>query len=180
MHYQLVKHVQCNGIFYSVDIFPFHRSCYFTTCIKAENVQTAIIEFNNWTSQEISLYDEEESVEVEWTVGPIPIDDDIGKEIIIRYDTDIAIAETVSGNYYPINSRIWIKEEDRQFTVLTDRSEGGGSIKDGSIEIMVHRRLLYDDRFVVGEPLNETAYDEGLVVRGRHFLIVEPPASSAR
>ncbi|CAF4333405.1 unnamed protein product [Rotaria sp. Silwood2] len=45
---------------------------------------------------------------------------------------------------------------------------------------MVHRRLLYDDRFVVGEPLNETAYDEGLVVRGRHFLIVEPHASSAR
>ncbi|CAF4317881.1 unnamed protein product [Rotaria sp. Silwood2] len=59
-----------------------------------ENVQTAIIEFNNWTSQEISLYDEEESVEVEWTVGPIPIDDDIGKEIIIRYDTDIASEST--------------------------------------------------------------------------------------
>ncbi|CAF3130643.1 unnamed protein product [Rotaria sp. Silwood2] len=64
------------------------------TCIKAENVQTAIIEFNNWTSQEISLYDEEESVEVEWTVRPIPIDDDIGKEIIIRYDTDIASEST--------------------------------------------------------------------------------------
>ncbi|CAF4737494.1 unnamed protein product [Rotaria sp. Silwood1] len=178
------------------------------TCIKTENVQTAIIEFNNWASQELSLYDGGEFVEVEWTVGPIPIDDDIGKEIIIRYDTDIAseskyytdangrevlerkrdyrptwnytVTETVSGNYYPINSRVWIKEKDRQFTVLTDRSEGGSSIQDGSIEIMVHRRLLYDDQFGVGEPLNETAYGEGLVVRGRHLLIVEPPASSAR
>ncbi|CAF1518075.1 unnamed protein product, partial [Rotaria magnacalcarata] len=59
------------------------------TCITAESVQTAVIVFNDWTSQEISLYDEGEFVEVEWTVGPIPIDDNMGKEIIIRYDTDI-------------------------------------------------------------------------------------------
>jgi lysosomal alpha-mannosidase len=44
---------------------------------------------------------------------------------------------------------------------------------------MLHRRLLYDDNLGVGEPLNETAFGEGLVVRGRHFLIVEPPTSSA-
>ncbi|CAF3927481.1 unnamed protein product, partial [Rotaria sp. Silwood1] len=60
------------------------------TCIKAQNVQTAIIVFNDWASQEISLYDEGKSVEVEWTVGPIPINDNIGKEIIIRYDTEIS------------------------------------------------------------------------------------------
>jgi lysosomal alpha-mannosidase len=60
-----------------------------------------------------------------------------------------------------------------------DRSEGGGSIRDGSVEIMVHRRLLYDDARGVGEPLNEVAYGDGLVVRGKHILIVEPPASSA-
>ena len=46
----------------------------FSTCIKAESVQTAVIVFNDWTSQEISLYSEGEFVEVEWTVGPIPID----------------------------------------------------------------------------------------------------------
>ncbi|CAF3324143.1 unnamed protein product [Rotaria socialis] len=178
------------------------------TCVKAVSVQTAVIVFNDWTSQEISLYDEGEFVEVEWTVGPIPIDDNMGKEIIIRYDTDInsqskyytdangrevlertrdyrptwnyTVVENVSGNYYPINSRIWIKDQNRQLTVLTDRSEGGGSILDGSIEVMVHRRLLYDDRLGVGEPLNEVAYGEGLVVRGQHFLIVEPPTASAR
>ncbi len=60
-----------------------------------------------------------------------------------------------------------------------DRSQGGASIKDGSIEVMVHRRLLYDDRLGVGEALNESAYGQGLVVRGKHFLIAEPPASSA-
>jgi lysosomal alpha-mannosidase len=60
-----------------------------------------------------------------------------------------------------------------------DRSHGGGSIHDGSIEIMIHRRLLYDDGFGVGEALNETAYGQGLVVRGRHVLVLQPPESSA-
>ena len=114
-------------------------------------MQTAIIVFNDWASQEISLYDEGNTVEVKWTVGPIPIDDNVGKEIVLRYDTDIAsqskfytdangrevlertrdfrptwnytVVETVSGNYYPVNSRIWIKDQNRQLTVLTGELE---------------------------------------------------------
>ncbi len=66
------------------------------------------------------------------------------------------------------------------FLICLDRSEGGGSIRDGSIEIMLHRRLLYDDKHGVGEPLNETAYGQGLVVRGRHVLVLQPPALSAQ
>ncbi len=117
------------------------------TCQKSELVQSALIIFNDWASQEVNVYDGLSTVELEWTVGPIPIDDNIGKEVIIRYDTDIASAskyytdangrevlerirdyrptwnytviENVSGNYYPINSRIWIKDQQRQFTVLT-------------------------------------------------------------
>jgi lysosomal alpha-mannosidase len=44
---------------------------------------------------------------------------------------------------------------------------------------MVHRRILHDDSEGVDEPLNETAFDKGLVVRGKHLLILESPASSA-
>ncbi len=108
-----------------------------------------MIIFNDWASQEINLYDNEEVIEMEWIVGPIPIDDQIGKEIILRYDTDIqsqekfytdangrevlerrrnyrptwnyTVVEPVSGNYYPINSRIWIKDQTKQFTVLNGR-----------------------------------------------------------
>ena len=128
------------------------------TCVKGQLIQTAIIVFNDWASQEFHLLDDAKMVEVEWTVGPIPIDDNIGKEVIIRYDTDIdskatfytdangrevlerkrdyrptwnyTVIETVSGNYYPINSRIWIKEPNRQFTVLT----GKKTISDRQLE----------------------------------------------
>ena len=60
-----------------------------------------------------------------------------------------------------------------------DRSEGGASINDGSIELMIHRRLVYSESTSLGEPLNETAYGKGLVVRGKHVLILETPNNSA-
>ena len=41
-------------------------------------------------------------------------------------------------------------------TILTDRSQGGTSLQDGSIELMVHRRTVKDDSRGVDEPLNET------------------------
>ena len=44
---------------------------------------------------------------------------------------------------------------------------------DGQIELMIHRRLLFDDAFGVGEPLNENAFGQGLVVRGKHWLQYE-------
>lgn len=108
-----------------------------------------MIVYNHWTSQEIHLYNGAEDVEVEWTVGPIPFEDGLGKEIILRYDTQIdsrdkfytdangrevlerrrdyrptwnyTVHEPVSGNYYPVNSRIWIKDRNTQFTVLTGK-----------------------------------------------------------
>jgi lysosomal alpha-mannosidase len=109
-----------------------------------------LIIYNDWASFEVSLYPGSLAVEIEWTVGPIAIDDGIGKEVIIRYDTDIesaaifytdangrevlqrirdyrptwnyTVTEPVSGNYYPVNSRIWIKDGTRQFTVLTGKN----------------------------------------------------------
>ena len=58
----------------------------------------------------------------------------------------------------------WCKFFLFQFTILTDRSQGGSSMQDGDMEIMIHRRLLYDDAFGVGEPLNESAFGQGTVM----------------
>ncbi|CAL1274579.1 unnamed protein product [Larinioides sclopetarius] len=166
--------------------------------------------FNPWLSQVIRLYKNSENIEFKWIVGPIPIDDQIGKEIITRFDTDLksdglfytdsngreillrkrdyrptwklSVAEPVAGNYYPVNSRIYIRDKKRnlQLTVLNDRSQGGSSIKDGSVELMIHRRLLHDDAFGVGEALNETGVNgHGLVITGSHFLILSNMTKAA-
>jgi lysosomal alpha-mannosidase len=165
--------------------------------------------FAPWISQVVRLYKGQPAIEVEFTVGPIPIEDHLGKEIISRFTTNLetnAIWYTdangrdmqkrvrnyrptwrynntcpVAGNYYPVNSRIYIKDvsKDVQFTILTDRSQGGSSMMDGSIELMVHRRLLYDDKRGVGEPLNETGLlGEGLVIKGKHWVILDDQANS--
>ena len=64
--------------------------------------------------------------------------------------------------------------------VLTDRSQGGTSMVDGQVELMVHRRLLHDDNKGVVEPLNETAYGTGLVVKGTHWLHLAEGDSAAK
>ncbi|KAG1649694.1 Lysosomal alpha-mannosidase [Nymphon striatum] len=154
--------------------------------------------FSPWVSQVIRLYKGEDHAEFEWLVGPIPNMDKIGKEVISRFDTNmesgpsfytdsngreilqrvrdkrpdytISGGEPVAVNYYPVNSRIFIKDKSTQLTILTDRSQAGASIYQGSMELMVHRRLLYDDGFGVDEPLNEVAYGVGVVARGIHYV----------
>ncbi|KAI1716495.1 alpha mannosidase middle domain-containing protein [Ditylenchus destructor] len=89
--------------------------------------------------------------------------------------------EPVSGNYYPVNSRIILSDEQTQMTVLTDRSHGGSSLIDGQIEIMLHRRAYWDDDFGVNEPLDEPGEDgRGLVVRGTHWLLLGPKSPAHR
>ena len=121
----------------------------FSVCVGGQVIQAAFVSFGDWASQEIILYNDAESVEVEWTVGPIDINDGLGKEVILRYDTNIqsqgkfstdangremlertrnarptwnyTVTEPVSGNYYPVNSRIFLKDATRQLTVLTGK-----------------------------------------------------------
>jgi hypothetical protein len=93
--------------------------------------------------------------------------DYIGKEVITRFTTDLQtnglfytdsngrellerkrnyrrtwnldLTERQSGNYYPVTSRILIRDTARQqeVTVLNDRSQGGSSLNDGQVELMV-------------------------------------------
>ncbi|KAJ8283245.1 hypothetical protein COCON_G00020950 [Conger conger] len=154
-----------------------------TQTLNGEVVQEVYQQFGPWVSQVLRLYGDSRELEMEWSVGPIPVQDGFGKEIITRLDTsinssglfytdsngrevlerrrdfrptwDLKQTEPVAGNYYPINSRIFIKDGEQQLTVVTDRSQGGSSIQDGSLEIMLHRRLLRDDFRGVGEALSE-------------------------
>jgi hypothetical protein len=149
-------------------------------------VQEIVQQFSSWLTQTTRLTAGEDSIEFIWTVGPVPIDDGVGKEIITRYSSSIAsdtvwytdsngremqkrtrfmrptykpiIREPVAGEYYPVNSIVSLNDLDQQMTILTDRSQGTSSLQDGAIEIMLHRRILLDDMRGVQEPLNETSF----------------------
>ncbi|KAK3041857.1 hypothetical protein RJ639_000373, partial [Escallonia herrerae] len=139
---------------------------------------------NSWIYQITRVYKEKDHAEVEFTVGPIPIDDGIGKEIVTkisttmksnktfytdsngrdflerirdyRADWDLEVNQPVAGNYYPINLGMYMKDDISELSILVDRSVGGSSIVDGQLELMLHRRLLQDDGRGVAEALNET------------------------
>uniref|UniRef100_A0A4W4H4P4 Alpha-mannosidase n=1 Tax=Electrophorus electricus TaxID=8005 RepID=A0A4W4H4P4_ELEEL len=171
-------------------------------------VQEVRQQFSPWVSQVVRLYNGSRELELEWTVGPVPVADGLGKEVITRLDSNISSAgyfytdsngrevmerrkdyrptwdlkqtEPIAGNYYPINSRAFIKDGRNQMTVVTDRSQGVSSIYNGSLEIMLHRRLLHDDVRGVEEPLSEPGeFADGLVVRGRLLVMLTPPETAA-
>ncbi|KAF5294472.1 hypothetical protein FQR65_LT01598 [Abscondita terminalis] len=157
-------------------------------------------EFNEWNRQMIRVYKENENyIEFDWLVGPIDIEDDQSREVISRFTTNLdtedfytdsngremllrknnyrstynlSLEELVAGNYYPITSAISCVDKNRkiEMAVLTDRAQGGASLESGTMELMVHRRLLMDDAFGAGEALNETEFNQGLIVRGQHYL----------
>ncbi|NXH38318.1 MA2B1 mannosidase, partial [Dicaeum eximium] len=180
-----------------------------TRLLKTALVQELHQNFSAWCSQVLRLRPGQPYLELEWTVGPIPVSDGLGKELISRFETPLRTAgrfytdsngrqvlerrrdyrptwnlsqsEPVAGNYYPVNTRIFIKDQKVQLTVLTDRSQGGSSVLDGSLELMVHRRLLHDDGRGLGEALDEPGDDgRGLVVRGRHLVLLGPAATAAQ
>lgn len=51
-----------------------------------------------------------------------------------------SVNEPVSGNYYPINSHIYLTDstESNLLALVTDRSQGGTSLHDGQLELMVN------------------------------------------
>ncbi|GJX48261.1 alpha-mannosidase-like protein [Tanacetum coccineum] len=49
--------------------------------------------------------------------------------------------------------RAYVEDGSKELSVLVDRAVGGSSLVNGQIELMLHRRLLFDDAKGVGEVL---------------------------
>ncbi|KAK4760251.1 hypothetical protein SAY87_005144 [Trapa incisa] len=167
---------------------------------------------NSWIYQVTRVNKAKEHVEVEFIVGPVPTDDGIGKEVVTqistgmmtnktfytdscgrdfierirdyRTDWELEVNQPAAGNYYPINLGIFMKDSEKEFSVLVDRSVGGSSLSDGQIELMLHRRLLLDDSRGVAEALNETVCVEddctGLIIQGKYYFRFDPIGKGAR
>ncbi|CAG2170574.1 unnamed protein product, partial [Oppiella nova] len=164
--------------------------------------------FADYIHQTVRTYEDRDYIEFDWTVGGIPIVDKIGKEIVTRFESDlksdgvyytdangrqtirrkfnpqakICGNNVIAANWFPIYSHVAVKDEKQglALTVLNDRTQGGSSLMDGSVELMVHRRLQYSGAGS-GLVLNETGIDgKGLEVRGKHYLFLQPIAQSPR
>jgi hypothetical protein len=164
---------------------PYLVSPTATTNIEISGIfQQASMIFTKWVRSVVRLYPGKKFIEVESTVGPIPIDDGLGKEVIVRFTTPIdnqrtwytdangeqmqerklnyrdtwplEVNEPVACNYFPMTFSGYIQNGTQQLAVVTDRARGCSSLNPGQLETMLHRRCLYDDHQGVGEPLNET------------------------
>ncbi|KAK9272279.1 hypothetical protein L1049_002650 [Liquidambar formosana] len=182
------------------------------TVMRGSIVDEVHQQINSWIYQITRLYQGKEHAEVEFIVGPIPIDDRIGKEVATQITTtmktnktfytdssgrdfikrirdyrtewDLEVNQPVAGNYYPINLGIYMEDNEKELSVLVDRSLGGSSIVDGQIELMLHRRLLHDDSRGVAENLNETVCIlnecRGLTIQGKYYFRIDPLGEGAK
>jgi lysosomal alpha-mannosidase len=100
-------------------------------------------------------YSKKPHLEVFWMVPPIDVKSEaIGKEAIISYKmakmatlgsfyTDSNGRESVkrqrnnkyglAGNFYPVTTSIFVQANHKDLSILTDRSQAGGSIHDGEV-----------------------------------------------
>ncbi|XP_002133317.3 lysosomal alpha-mannosidase-like [Drosophila pseudoobscura] len=157
---------------------------------------------DDYISQVIRIYEGVNRVEFEWLIGPIP---GFGREIITIFDSGISSdgvfytdsngremirrerdkredfspdleKQPASGNYYPVTSRIALQDNAKRLVLLNDRSQGGSSMNDGRLEIMLHRRSYFSDGSGAAEALNEEQFGDGLIARGKLFLILNAGA----
>jgi len=171
-------------------------------------------QFSSWVTQTTRIKRGQPYVEIEFTIGPVPAQGSEGREVIARYQSsvnngkvfytdsnardfikrevgkrntwDLDEYQPVAGNYYPINAAIYIEDEDSSLAVLNDRSQGGASLNNGVIEIMVQRRTKADDHRGVDEPLDETdggmnhyppygdkqRLGNGVIISGTHRILM--------
>ncbi|XP_034669855.1 lysosomal alpha-mannosidase-like isoform X4 [Drosophila subobscura] len=163
-------------------------------------------EFNEWISQVIRIYKGVSRVEFEWLIGPIPQTNP--KEVITVFDSGISSdgtfytdsngRETIkrerdkredftpdlenqptSGNYYPVTSRIYLQDNKKRMVLLNDRSQGGTSMNDGELELMLHRSVLSTNEVQSVADLFDSDLDQGRIAHGKLFLILNALAKKS-
>jgi len=101
-------------------------------------------------------------------------DDNCFESLLRTYDPKKS--DPIGGNYYPITCGAYIRDKNinSQFSILTDRTRAGGSLTNGEVEIMIHRRAITTD-FEGILDLDDTDHLENV----QYLLIFDTIPSSA-
>ncbi|CEG47425.1 lysosomal alpha [Plasmopara halstedii] len=66
------------------------------TNVGRTSVPRVAFKIGSWVTLEYRVNDDDEFLEIEWTIGPVPIDDNKGKEVIVRFDAGNSIASNAT------------------------------------------------------------------------------------
>ena len=95
---------------------------------------------------------------------------------------NLTVTQPISGNYYPAALGVTIKDNNYTLEVLNDRNQGVSSLKDGSIEFMIQRRIYRDDNRGLSEPLNEVLFknprNRGIPLSMHHYFRIYSTSQS--
>lgn len=139
--------------------------------VRGLQVQEVHVHTSQWSDVVFRLYERSSDLELQWTVGPIPIGNGVGREVIVRLSSDLQsnrefftdsnarqmlrrvrderptwklrLTEPVAANYYPITTEVLVRDDKRgvALALLTDRAQGSSSLADGQVEVMVRWRI---------------------------------------
>jgi len=125
------------------------------------------------------------AIELNTIVDLSAIDD---KELILRLNSDVQSGDSfytdqngfnvmrrrrfstfpVEANYYPATSAVFVEDDRLRLSLLSSQPSGVTSHTEGSLEIMLDRRLQYDDNRGLGEGILDNKR-----VFFRHYLLLE-------
>jgi hypothetical protein len=150
--------------------------------IKGKLVNEYHFQYNDWVTQIIRIYKNKRFIDFESKFNTeIPWNN----EVISRFTTDIENKNVIytdsNGlemnkreylpdypipvNYFPMVYSSYIKDNKNQLTIIGERTHGCGSIANNSIEVMLHRRTMFDDSKGVEENLNDIGSTVSPVIR---------------
>ena len=146
---------------------------------------------------------------VDYVVGPVPIDDGKGKEVIVRYSApdlrsgaafasdsngreyqprvrdqrsswNLTLTDPVAQNYVPVVSSLAISDPASHQSLLVLNDRANGGTSLQSGEVELMLHRRLLGGLLAGEALNETVDGVGLVVRGTHTVLLGAAQPVAR
>ena len=143
-----------------------------TVVFEGKHVFVVSITFSNYIQQNYTLIKGSNELNVDIRSGELPRNHEVTFNLSINIDNEEMYTdnnglemrkrkirfdrkEKTSSNYYPLVYSSFIRDNDKQFTIISNRTVGIGYLNKGEFEIMFHRRTDYDDGRGVAEALND-------------------------